>query len=75
MVNYNFLVEWCNDTAARALFGLDAELDREIVARRLFKLMLNAAKSRDVLPILRPRAVSAIRQMACRRGNEVGSAV
>ncbi|MCH7889733.1 MAG: adenylate/guanylate cyclase domain-containing protein [Proteobacteria bacterium] len=47
MVNYNFLVEWCNDTAASALFGLDAELEPEIETRSLFKLMFNS-------PIVRP---------------------
>ena len=47
MVNYNFLVEWCNDTAASGLFGLDADLDPEIEARSLFKLMLNSPLTRS----------------------------
>ena len=42
MVNYNFLVEWCNDAAASTLFNLDGKLDPEIDARSLFKLMFNS---------------------------------
>ncbi len=47
MVNYNFFVEWCNEKAAQALFGLAADLDPEIEARSLFKLMLNSPAARD----------------------------
>ncbi len=47
MVNYNFFVEWCNEKAAQALFGLAADLDPEIEARSLFRLMLNSPTARD----------------------------
>ena len=42
MVNYNFLLEWCNDEAGRELFGLSGELDPKIGARSIFKLALNS---------------------------------
>jgi len=47
MVNYNFSVEWCNEKAARSLFGLEADFDPEIEARSLFRLMLNSRAARD----------------------------
>ncbi|MCH9020858.1 MAG: hypothetical protein IIA73_10905, partial [Proteobacteria bacterium] len=46
MVNYNFLVEWCNDAAAKELFGLSGELDPQIGARSIFKLAMNSAAAR-----------------------------
>ena len=43
MVNYNFLVEWCNDQAIESFFGLAAGLDPEIESRNFFKLLANSA--------------------------------
>ena len=47
MVNYNFLVEWCNPAAARELFGISGQLESAIGTRNLFKLLLNS-------PVVRP---------------------
>lgn len=47
MVNYNFLIEWCNDQASEGFFGLTAGLDPEIDNRSFFKLLANSAVARN----------------------------
>ena len=47
MVNYNFLVEWCNDQASETFLGLADGLDPEIEHRNFFKLLANSAVARN----------------------------
>lgn len=78
MVNYNFLVEWCNDAAAKELFGLSGELDPQIGARSIFKLALNSDAVRawtDRDALLRFLLALAKRRMPKRALLEIGGDV